>query len=77
MKLQVNNSGAWKNVLTFGVEHLEPVTQAAQGLTDIAMLAGEAVTWRILDATETPVLIADKFGKWKAPVWMLGREIVP
>jgi hypothetical protein len=29
MKLQVNNSGAWKNLMIFGVEHVEMVKSAA------------------------------------------------
>lgn len=78
MKLQVNNSGAWKNVMTFGFEHIEHVKLAVADLAAIAAAAEESIGWRIVDSTETAVLmLTDKRPRWHAPVWMLGREIVP
>lgn len=44
MKLQANNSGAWKNVLTFGIEHIEHVKLCVSDLAAITELAGSPVT---------------------------------
>lgn len=77
MRLQVNNSGAWKNVMTFGIEDLEHVKLAAADLGYIAAKAEATVTWRIVDATDTAVLMTDVLSIWHAPRWMEGREIVP
>lgn len=80
MKLEVNNSGAWKRVLDFGIEHIERVKLTCADLAAISAAASandKPVAWRIVDATETPVLMTDKQCAWFAPHWMLGREIVP
>lgn len=78
MKLQVNNSGAWKNVLTFGIAHIEHVKAAAVSLAAVASAAESSIDWRIVDSTETAVLmLTDKKPRWHEPPWMLGREMVP
>jgi hypothetical protein len=77
MKLQVNNSGAWKQVLVFGVEDLDLVKTAAIALAAAAVKAESVVAWRILDGVEQVVLMCDQKRGWYAPHWMLGREIVP
>ena len=78
MKLQVNNSGAWKQVLTFGIEHIEHVKLATADLAALAAAAEDRVSWRIVDATETAVLmLTDKKPRWHVPPWMLGREMLP
>ena len=80
MKLQVNNSGAWKNVLEFGVEHIEAVKRAAAHLamaSASASMDGSPVTWRVVDSTEKPVLMTDKNCGWYVPRWMAGREMLP
>ena len=52
MKLQVNNSGAWKNVLVFMVEDLDAVQAAVNTLAGCAANAESRVSWRIVDARE-------------------------
>lgn len=82
MKLQVNNSGAWKNVMTFQIEHMEHVKTAAAELAQCAALADSSVDFRILDGTERVVLHYNNKGRlhaqaWSSPAWMCGQEIVP
>lgn len=82
MKLQVNNSGAWKTVMTFGIEHIEHVKIAAAELAQCAALAESRVNWRILDGTDSVVLHYNQTGRmtrpaWSAPRWAEGRGIVP
>ena len=77
MKLQVNNSGAWKQALTFGIEHIERVKLASTELAEVGALAEFEVGWRILDGTERAVLHYNTKRRWHSPAWMLGQEIVP
>lgn len=77
MKLQANNSGAWKQVLVFGVEDLDLVKTAAVALAAAAARAESPAAWRILDGQETAVLMYDHRRGWYAPHWMAGREMVP
>lgn len=77
MKLQVNNSGAWKNVMTFGVEHVEHVKLAAMDLAQISSAADAAVTFRILDSVNTVVLHTDDSQRWRVPRWAVKYEWVP
>lgn len=77
MKLQANNSGAWKSVMVFGFEHIDLVQNAAAELALISSLAESAVAWRILDGTERVVLMHDQKRGWYSPHWMAGQEICP
>ncbi len=77
MKLQVNNSGAWKNVCTFGVEHVEYVKAAAIELSWAAAKADSAIGLRILDSMNTVVLHTDAEGLWRVPRWAERYEWVP
>lgn len=77
MKLQANSSGAWKQVMVFGIESLVQVKAAADDLAEASALAESGVAWRILDGQETVVLQHDLKRGWHTPHWMLGREIVP
>jgi hypothetical protein len=52
MKLQVNNSGAWKNVVTFDINDIEAIRRAATTLGTAASFAGSPVSWRIVDALD-------------------------
>ena len=77
MKLQANSSGAWKQVLVFGIEDLDQVKTAAAALADASAKADSGVTWRIVDGIEQVVLMHDQKRGWHVPRWMLGKEIVP
>lgn len=52
MKLQCNNSGAWKQVNTFRLQDIEFVKSGVAGLAHAAAKAGDSTTWRILDGAE-------------------------
>lgn len=54
MKLQLNNSGSWKTVCDFFVEHLELAKEAggAIGMLDAHGGGGGRLTLRIIDARE-------------------------
>jgi len=52
MKLQVNNSGAWKNVLVFSVSDMDVVQASVNTLCICAQEAEYSVSWRIVDARE-------------------------
>lgn len=52
MKLQVNNSGAWKNVLVFNVADMDMVQTAVNVLGVAAAEADYKVSWRIVDARD-------------------------
>lgn len=78
MKLQVNTSGAWKQVMHFGIADIERAKAAAIELASISANAyDKPVTWRIVDSTDTPVLVSTTQLGWHTPHWMEGREIVP
>lgn len=77
MKLQANSSGAWKQVLVFGVEDLDLVKTAAVALSAASARAESGLAWRILDGIEQVVLMYDRKRGWHAPHWMAGREMVP
>lgn len=47
MKLQVNNSGAWKNVMEFPAAALLRVRQLVGDLGDISSENGYMATWRV------------------------------
>lgn len=77
MKLQVNNSGAWKNVLTFGVEHVEHVKLATLDLAQISAATGDGAAFRIVDSMNTVVLHTDDSQRWRVPRWAVNYEWVP
>jgi hypothetical protein len=77
MKLQVNNSGAWKNVMTFGVEHVEYVKEAGAQLARAAAAADSAIGLRIVDSQNTVVLHTDEQQRWRVPRWAINYEWVP
>lgn len=49
MKLQINNSGAWKTVTTFTAADLATVKRHAECLGQMDHEAGCRSTWRVLD----------------------------
>lgn len=65
MKLQVNNSGAWKNVLVFGIEDIEVVQAAVNTLGACAANAEYKVTFRIVDAREAVTHHWTTDAQWK------------
>jgi len=77
MKLQVKNSGAWKNVMTFGVEHVEHVKIASSELAKVAAAAESEIGLRILDSMGKVVLHTDDQQRWRVPRWSVKYEWVP
>lgn len=70
MKLQINTSGAWKQAITFGIEDVELVKQAAETLGEASASAGEDPRLRILDGQEAAVLHWSLGKGWHAPHWV-------
>lgn len=70
MKLQINTSGAWKQAITFWIEDVELVKQAAEALGEASASAGEDTKLRILDAQETVVLHWSLGKGWHVPHWV-------
>lgn len=77
MKLQVNNSGAWKLVLVFGIEDLDEVKSGAQRLGQLAFISDYKIGWRILDGIGHVVLHWDALKGWHVPHWAEGYTWVP
>lgn len=78
MKLQTNYSGAWKSVSTFDIDRLEVAKMAATVLARAADEVGIRVDFRILDATDTAVLMMSRNNRdWHTPAWAIGHKIVP
>jgi hypothetical protein len=77
MKLQVNNSGAWKHMCTFSVEDVEYVKSAALELAWAAAKADSAIGLRIVDSMNTVVLHTDAEQRWRVPRWAERYEWVP
>ena len=78
MKLQINTSGAWKQVITFSIEDTELVKQAAETLGEASASAGVDTSLRILDGQETAVLTWSLAKGWTVPHWVReGYKWVP
>ena len=78
MKLQINTSGAWKQVLTFSIEDVDLVKQAAETLGEASASSGEGARLRILDGQDTVVLSWSLGAGWTVPHWVKeGDKWVP
>ena len=77
MKLQLNNTGAWKNVITFSVEDVERAKKLAEQLRILAARCDQGCQWRILDGQETAVLHWAFPEGWTVPRWAEGYTWVP
>lgn len=77
MKLQVNNSGAWKHVITFAVADVELVKNCAEVLGEASAGVDLSVSFRILDGQEQAVLMWTCTGGWTVPRWAEGYTWVP
>lgn len=77
MKLQINNSGAWRNAITFWVADVELLKQAAETLGELACSAGDSVKLRIRDGQEVVVLHWSLGEGWTVPRWAEGYTWVP
>jgi hypothetical protein len=67
MKLQVNASGAWKNVVRFERKQLKEVKLAAGNLGLCAYLAQSEVGLRIVDDADAVELSFTATQGWKPP----------
>lgn len=72
MKLQVNNSGAWKQVFVFSVADVERVKIAGADLVECAFRADELTKLRILDGRDRVVLYCDSAHGWHVPHFAKG-----
>lgn len=66
MNLQVNNTGAWKTVIRFGIKELVSVQVAATCLGHAETLAGGSTKFRITDETPHPVAYWDAENLWQS-----------
>lgn len=77
MKLQVNNSGAWKNVITFSVERVDQVKEHVAALALIGEEAEYSTSWRILDGQDRVVLHWSAPKGWHTPLFAAKYVWVP
>lgn len=66
MKLQINDSGGWRNVMSFDAEKEDRVRFAAQAL---ASLGERNVKLRILDADGNVTAHHQPGHGWETPAW--------
>lgn len=64
MQLQVNNSGAWKNVSWFDLKDREAVERAATAICHASSLTGHAITFRLVDGVGKVVSYCDADKRW-------------
>jgi hypothetical protein len=66
MKLQVNNSGAWKNVINFDADQLATVQGLAQRLGQLAFTAhrSQGVSFRVADEHDSVLAHWTPQGGW-------------
>lgn len=76
MKLQIKDSGAWRNVMDFAVEEVEAVKNRAEALMWLSASAGRIPELRICD-TMRAVLHWTSTNHWQVPRFAEGHTWVP
>lgn len=64
MKLQVNDSGAWKNVAQFDINDQAVVEKSACAIGHANALAGGRITFRLVDAKDQVVAYWNDAERW-------------
>lgn len=67
MKLQINNTGTWKQVLDFGAEHQTEVMHLVSRLAEVEAFANRPSKWRLVDDYEAVVFYRDGERGWYEP----------
>lgn len=67
MQLQVNNSGAWKNVSWFDLKDREVVEKSAAAICHASDVCGSKITFRVVDGVGKVVAYCNPEANW--PVW--------
>ena len=79
MKLQLNDSGAWKTIATFFVEHLDLAQAVGDGLGLLNVQCGaERIQMRVLDGAEVVIMYwTPKQGWHRSPRLPADYEVLP
>lgn len=77
MKLQINDTGAWRNLMTFSVQEVESVKVLSALLMDCAATAGRVPKLQICDERGPVLTWNDVAEGWKVPRFAQGREWLP
>lgn len=64
LRLQINDSGAWRNVVRFPADYLPQVKATAPTLA-----AAGGAKLRIIDQDSRPLLYWTAVGCWEEPTW--------
>lgn len=65
MKLQLNNSGAWKNVITFAATDEQAVRDLAERLGKIGFKVASSVKWAIVNDHDEVCAVWTGVNGWK------------
>lgn len=76
MKLQINSTGAWRNLIDFEVQEVESVKVRSVALMIVAANAGRIPDLRICDSMRTVLQWTFKDG-WYVPHFAEGHAWVP